>query len=66
MGGIKSPACNEVVVEIWKICIAKNNFLLVEHLPGTSNLVADKASREFVDGIEWSLDTSVFDKLQTL
>ena len=65
MGGIKYLACNEVAVEIWNICIANNNFLLAEHLPVTSNLVADKASREFIDDIEWTLDTSVFEKLQT-
>ena len=63
MGGTVSTACNLISKEIWSWCIAKGIWLSAAHLPGSKNVLADQASRQFNDTTEWMLDKSVFCKL---
>lgn len=62
-GGQKSADCNKIAREIWLLCKQEGIWLTCTHIPGTSNVVADKKSREFEDNLEWKLDSKVFDKL---
>jgi hypothetical protein len=60
MGGIKSQNCNKLAVEIWEWCTEGNIWLKCFHIPGKSNIEADKLSREFNDQVEWQLDHDIF------
>lgn len=61
MGGTKSWKCNGLVKEIWTWARDNNNHVSAEHLPGSRNVVADRASRVFHDGTEWTLDPKCFE-----
>ena len=37
--------------------------MTISHLPHHLNVVADKASREFKDDVEWAIDHGVFGML---
>ncbi|XP_031559870.1 uncharacterized protein LOC116296056 [Actinia tenebrosa] len=63
MGGTHSPSCNLITREILLWCKQRKITITISHLPGHLNVQADKASREFKDDIEWSLDTGVFTML---
>jgi ribonuclease HI len=60
MGGIKSPVCNNISVDIWTWCISRNIWLTCTHIAGSDNIEADAASRCFKDHLEWKLDTNIF------
>ena len=38
------------------VCIERNLWISARNLPGTENIYADRASRNFDDDIEWTLD----------
>ncbi|XP_048584711.1 uncharacterized protein LOC116604102 [Nematostella vectensis] len=63
MGGTHSDLCNQMTREILLWCKQRNLWLTSSHLPGHLNVTADKASREFKDNTEWSLDISAFNML---
>ena len=63
MGGVKSMKCHRITREIWLWAIDKHNHLSAEHLPGTENVQADRASRVFDDNTEWEIPSKIFDKL---
>jgi hypothetical protein len=63
MGGSKSMSCNKIAHDIWIWCQKRKIWLSMAHIPGKTNIVADKESRCFNDDIEWKLDTNVFKKL---
>ena len=52
MGGSHSAICNSLATEICFWCIDKNLWISAAHLPGTSNVAADKASLVFCDQTE--------------
>lgn len=58
-GGVKSYDCNQISQKIWQFCIDNNMWIMCAHIPGTDNVDADQASREFKDNIEWSLDSDI-------
>ena len=60
MGGLKSPSCNQLVLDIWQWCILRNIWLTAAHLPGCQNTEADFRSRHFNDRTEWMLDKGSF------
>ena len=53
MGGVKSETCNDMALQIWEWCIARQIWLSARHIPGSQNIQADRASRAFKDSIEW-------------
>ena len=57
MGGTHSLLCNKLAKEIWNI------WLSATHIPGVTNVEADKASRKFNDRTEWQLNPCMFDKI---
>ena len=62
-GGTKSIPCHQITKLIWEWAIRRNNFLSAEHLPGSQNTLADKASRIFDQNTEWELEDWVFYKI---
>ena len=63
MGGTHSPSCNQITRDILLWCKQRKLKVTISHLPGHRNVVADKASREFKDDVEWAIDHGVFDML---
>ena len=59
-GSTKSKVCNGIAKEIWLFAIDKKLWLSTAHCPGSSNILADQASREFDDQTEWSLNIDLF------
>ena len=64
MGASHSAICNSLAREVWFWCIDRNLWLSAAHLPGTSNVAADKASRLFCDQTEWKLDETILHQSQ--
>ncbi len=60
MGGTRSPECNELAREIWQWCIVNNVWVSAAHIPGSTNVEADRESRQFNDNIEWMLNPKIF------
>ena len=46
MGTNHSVQCNKVALDIWCWCMARNIWISAEHIPGKSNVAADRQSRE--------------------
>ena len=63
MGGSHSAICNFLARETWFWCIDRNLWISAAHLPGTSNVAADKASHVFCDQTEWKLDETIFESI---
>ena len=51
-GSTHSIICNEITREIWNFAISKNIWISAAHIPGTENVEADTASRQFQDETE--------------
>ncbi|XP_069102164.1 uncharacterized protein [Argopecten irradians] len=62
MGG-KTTALTTLTQNIWMWCIRRDIWLSACHVPGVQNTEADKLSRSLSDDMEWSLDTSIFERI---
>jgi len=62
-GSARSIQCNAVALSIWNWIISNGTWVSAAHIPGVDNVEADKASREFNDTLEWSLNVTIFDKI---
>lgn len=65
LGGLKSVQCNELAVQIWEWCIARNIWISAVFVPGIEN-PADASSRKFKENIEWMLNPELFDQLVSM
>ncbi|EFN77817.1 hypothetical protein EAI_17025, partial [Harpegnathos saltator] len=65
MEGIKYPKFNKLATQIWSWAENNNNWLHAEHIPSTSNVVADRLSRLKNLDTEWELATYAFNKITT-
>ena len=63
LGGVKSMECHKVTRDIWQWAIERNIHLSAEHLPGSKNVTADKASRIFDENTEWQISGNIFNKI---
>lgn len=63
MGGSQSILCNEISHRIWVWCQKRRIWLTISHIPGKSNVEADRQSRTFNDRTEWRLDPNIFRRL---
>ena len=62
-GRTKSSTLAELAVELWAVCHQNNIWITAQHLPGTQNVDADWASRQFNERTEWTLDKSIFTRI---
>lgn len=60
MGTSHSPKLNNLAKAIWDWCIKRNIWLTMARIPGCDNVQADKESRTFQRGVEWSLNKNLF------
>ena len=65
-GGTKSVVCNKIAKDIWQWCEERQIWLLVSHIPGSQNVIADYESRHFTEDTEWKLSQSIFTKITDL
>ena len=63
MGGLHSPACNDIALAIWTWAKDRHNWLSTAYIPDIDNNVADFHSRNFRDNTEWMLNPVVFTKI---
>ncbi|CAC5415403.1 unnamed protein product [Mytilus coruscus] len=63
MGGMISEKLDTLAIEIWTWCLDRDIFLTAQHIPGKSNLQADKLSRNFSDNHEWKLSEPTFSRI---
>jgi hypothetical protein len=61
-GGTKSK-CNTLANLIWTWCYKNNNWISASHIPGTTNVRADKESRSKNDNMEWDLSLHAFEEI---
>ena len=54
-GGTRSPSLTLLTLELWNWCLQRNILITAEHLPGVSNVLADRESRTFIDSSDWKL-----------
>ena len=55
-GGTHSLELLQVALQLWNWCIQRNLFIIAYHVPGKTNVVADRESREFIDNSDWKID----------
>lgn len=63
MGSIKEQL-NYIIREIWLWCKVRNIFITVAYIAGKKNVEADRASREFNENLEWSLNDALFEAIK--
>ena len=59
-GSVRSLQINKVARQIWLFAKDRELWLSAAHCPGTVNIETDRASRQFKDETEWTLEHSVF------
>ena len=64
MGGSRAPDCDRLAKRIWEWAIDRNIWISATHIPGATNVSADKESRVFNDATEWQLNSEVFHSLE--
>ena len=64
MGTCHSLKCNEIAVQIWEFCQLHNvTWLTAAHIPGSSNVTADRESRNFhSEDTEWMINPKLLNK----
>ena len=65
MGGNHSSECNATARQMWLWCIQRNIWLSASHIPGVTNVEADRLSRQINDHTEWALNDEVFNRICT-
>ena len=58
-GGTRSPSLTLLTLELWNWCLQRNILIAAEHLPGASNVLADRESRTFIDSSDWKLQPEI-------
>jgi ribonuclease HI len=62
-GGTRSPQLCQITWEMFSWCMQQKVSLQSVHIPGVSNLLADKLSRQMYSPTEWELNNQVVQKL---
>jgi uncharacterized protein YqgQ len=62
-GSLHSQDCNRVAQRIWTFMLQRGNWISAAHCPGVENVEADRASREFKENLEWTLNQKIFDRI---
>ena len=62
MGNSHSWELNELKKEIWSWCIHRGIWLTLAHIPGKTNIVADRESRQHRRELEWTLSQELYEE----
>jgi len=62
MGTSHSWKLNELNKEIWSWCILRGIWLTVAHIPGKTNIVADRESRQHRRELEWTINQELYEE----
>ena len=62
-GGTRSYGLSTEALKLWALALHAGCWITAKHIPGTSNTIADLASRQFTSHSEWTLDRDVFDQI---
>jgi len=62
MGTNHSWELNELNKEIWSWCIHTGIWLTLAHIPGKTNIVADRESRQHRRELEWTLNQELYEE----
>ena len=60
MGGTVSPQLTDLTKDLWMWALSKDIVLSAEHIPGTTNCIADAESRTLTDRTDWKLHPQLF------
>ena len=52
-----------IAIKLWNWCTARNISLMVEHLPGHLNAIADQESRTVLNRCNWMLNVGIFQRI---
>ena len=63
-GGTHSKLLCQLALSLWERCMQRNLFLIVEHLPGQQNVLADHKSRNLKDRCDWMINPQLFRQIQ--
>jgi len=63
MGGSKSLELDQLAKDLWEWSISREIWVSAVHIPGISNVDADKQSRHFNDKHEWALNMGAFQEI---
>lgn len=66
MGSIKFPHLSGFAREIWSWCADRNIFIYASYIPSIQNFEVDVESRVISIEMEWSLNQSYFDMIDSL
>ena len=62
-GGTRSYGLSTEALKLWALVLHAGCWITAKHVPGTSNTIADLASRQFTSYSEWTLDRDVFHQI---
>ena len=62
-GGTRSYSLSAEALELWVLVLQEGCWITARHIPGTSNTIADLASRQFNSYSEWTLNRDVFHQI---
>ena len=62
-GGTGDPEMTRIATKIWEFAAVREMHILVQHIPGKENSVADRLSRMGTDFSDWKLEAEVFLKI---
>ena len=62
MGTTKSSIYNDIVKNMWFVCVKNKIWITAAHIPGVENVTADYESRKSYKDAEWMLNPEIFQK----
>ena len=57
--GTHSASLTSLTLQLWKWCLQQNILITAEHLPGVTNVGADREARTFIDSSDWKLQPEI-------
>ena len=66
LGGTVSKELITLTRNLWVWCLVRNIQIIAQHLPGSSNNIADEESRTLRDRSDWMLHPRVFNRINHL
>ena len=66
LGGTVSPALTALAKSIWLWALERDLMITAQHIPGVTNMIADRKSRLEGDRSNWMLSRSVFHKISQI